>query len=1093
MNRNLPILFSMILLAGILTPVYAQTSDNVVINEVDTNPPHDDSASISEWVELYNPTDFDIDVSGWKIASTTVLEKTMTIASGTVIKPDKFLMYSYQRSWFTDVNESVELRDKNNNVIDKTPFITDLKNDFTSWQRIYDGHDSDNWKFVTSTAGSSNGKLIETQTSENVVVTVSSEQSSYIFGDVAIITGTISKEIVAVKPYFLPEQILVNISGPNFDTTIPLYPDLDLNYRTTLSLHQVLGINQGTYTVTVTYGGETAYSNFSVGLELIEQKIKQDDGNLSIITDKSQYIPGQLVSITGFTNEIIPFVGLKFIITDSSGELIANGDLFPTDGEFLTSIFINTIDPKYGTYEIFAEYFDKSISTSFEVIEDIKEDVPISLWSDKDAYGLGDEVQITGRLNDLWINTLDLEIVQTKQSAIGSSSSGSDAGFKIQDGLKIEGDGFFAYSFAIPDHPNRLGDYIVNVSKDIGSTNIIIHVVTDPDNFIVSDLPLTLESDKEVYEIGDTMMLSGFIKNPFSNSSYKTGSVVKISISHEDGAPLEIIAQSQGGSRLSTNGIVVAYDFTAIPETSGNFATEVDIITSIFTEGDYIVKAEYKDDFVTIPVFILNSLDLKDGPIISLDKEVYGLGETVSLTGIVPPTGTFGVDISLTKPDGTITNSGTTIDNQRFSWYWITPISERQQNNKIDDAERDVTKSNFGVYKMKVSVDSFNTNLFFKVSEDPDNDSLFSNPLFISTEKSLYKAGEKLKVIGNVIQREQGNEGLQVPERVTIKVLHGSFPFKQIHESTVYPNQGGEFSSIFELPATIFLEGPYTVKASYINISDQVKFSVANDFAFGLDEDLTLLVSTDKSEYYPGDVVEINGKPNKSVYLEKFDVSISQKTDDDIDCGSFVCRTHVGPITSIRPSSSGSFTHQFIIPDSISSVGSYEVIVDADFEKKSIQFDVVEKPQIQKLSIIIEKENRIPDKVISILTEEKTTDGIVFAPRVLTGSMITPSKDDVSNVDLKVSSMTGICIIGPDVDCLIGESTRKQGQIYDVVKIDGISLNVRYSGPDVRLEKFSILPESPTAFLPDTNWNVEIIKDEQVSRFYYKITYKTLE
>ena len=63
-----------------------------------------------------------------------------------------------------------------------------------------------------------------------------------------------------------------------------------------------------------------------------------------------------------------------------------------------------------------------------------------------------------------------------------------------------------------------------------------------------------------------------------------------------------------------------------------------------------------------------------------------------------------------------------------------------------------------------------------------------------------------------------------------------------------------------------------------------------------------------------------------------------------------------------------------------------------------------------------------------------------------------------------------------------------------LLKLMELDLNVRYSGSDVRLEKFSILPESSTVFLPDANWNVEILKDDnQVSRFYYKITYKTLE
>ncbi|MFB5626454.1 MAG: hypothetical protein ACE5RQ_06760, partial [Nitrosopumilus sp.] len=240
------------------------------------------------------------------------------------------------------------------------------------------------------------------------------------------------------------------------------------------------------------------------------------------------------------------------------------------------------------------------------------------------------------------------------------------------------------------------------------------------------------------------------------------------------------------------------------------------------------------------------------------------------------------------------------------------------------------------------------------------------------------------------------------------------------------------------------------------------------------------------------DVVVVSGKPNKLIYLEAYDVSIIKKAETEITCGSFICGTNTGPVTSIRPSPSGSFTHQYVIPDKVSSIGKYEVTVDADFETKSIQFNVIEKPIILKSNTVIEKENRIPEKLISITTEEKTSEDAQIAPRVISGSLITPSRGDEPNVNIKVSTETGVCIIGPDVDCLVKESTRKQGQIYDVVDVDGISLNVRYSGPDVRLEKFSILPAS-IEFLPDTNWNVEVIKDDQVSRFYYKVTYKTLE
>ena len=1094
MNQNLSIVFSIFLLVGILVPAYAQTSsDNVVINEVDINPPGDDSASISEWVELYNPTDSDIDLGGWEIASTTVLRKTMTIPPGTTIEPGQFLKYQYAKVWFTDSYESVELRDENGIVIDKTPIIADIQNDFTSWQRIFDGYDfdsSNDWKFATSTAGFTNGKLIETQESKELTVTISSEKPSYVFGDVAVIQGSVSEEVNPVQPEFLPELIKVHIIGPNFDKTVSLYPDRNLNYETTLSLHSVLGINEGTFDVSVNYAGATANTSFSVGFELIEQEEKVD-GSLSLTTDKSQYIPGQTILISGFATEIIPFEGMKFTLTDSRGVVIANGNLFPTNVEFTTSVFITTVDPSYGTYKINAEYFGKPVSTTFEVVEDFKEDVPISLWTDKVAYDVGEEVKITGRLNQVWVSTLDLEIIQTKQSSLILSTSSS--GFKINDGVTIMGDGSFSYTFTIPDNQIRLGDYRITVSKDVGSATVIIHAVTDPENFVASSEPLTIVSDKEVYEIGDKMIISGFIKDPLSNSSYQTGSSVKISISHEDGTPLEIIGLPEGKRILATGGIVVAYDFTAIPETSGSYSTQIDITTSIFTEGNYVVTSQYAGNTVTKTFTIIDPLDLKDGAIISLDKEVYGLGETVSLTGLLPPTGERAVTILLTRPDGTATSSGAPVDNQRFSWSWVTPITEKYQNIKIDDDERDVTKSNFGVYKIRVATDTYSKDLFFKVSSDPENDSLSTTPLFVSTDKSLYKAGEKLKVIGNVILREQGNEGLVVPERVHITVADGTFPFKQIHESSVYPNQGGEFLSLFELPITIFSQGPYTVKVLYTNIRTETTFSVANDFVFGIDEPVTLLVSTDKSEYHPGDTVIINGKPNKLIYLEKFDVSVIQKADTEITCGSFICGIHVGPVTTIRPSPSGSFTHEFIIPDSMSAVGAYEVTVDADFETKSIQFVVIEKPPTPKLNTVIEKENRIPEKTIPILTQEKVTDAGTIAPRVLSGSLITPSRSDESKVNLKISTVTGTCIIGPDANCLVRESTRKQGQIYDVVEVDGISLNVRYSGPNVRLEKFSILPESSIAFLPDANWNVEIIKEDQISRFYYKVTYKTLE
>ena len=1091
MNHNLLLVFSIFLLVWLVAPVYAQTNPgHVVINEVDINPPGDDSASISEWVELYNPTDSEINLGGWEIASTTVLKKTMTIIAGTTIQPGEFLTYSYQSAWFTDSYESVELRDENGIVIDKTPTLKDLANDFTSWQRIYDGYDLDglsDWKFVISTTGSSNGKLVETLESETVSLTVTSEKSSYLFGDVAVISGSISKEINPVQPEFLPELIKVHITGPNFDKTVSLYPDLNLNYETTLSLQQVLGINEGNYDVSVSYGGATANTNFAVGFELIELAEKID-GSFNITTDKSQYFPGQTVSVSGFASEIIPFQGMKFTITDSQGINISNGNLFPTDGEFSTSLFLTTVNPTYGTYEIFAEYSDKSTSTTFEVLEDIKEDVPLSLWTDKEVYGVGDTVNITGRLNYLWVDSLNLEILQTTNISLGGGTV-----LKILDLVRLDGDSKFEYSFTIPNSDSRLGDYLINVNQDVGSATKIIRVVENPETYVLNTEPMIISTNKLTYDfnLDNNLIINGQILNVVTRSSYETP-VVKITISTEDGRPLEIIGSADSG-QLSTSGVSIAYEFTAIPEQGGTFSVSSDLNRLLFSEGTYVIKAQYQDLSATTSFDLIDLLDIADPSIqASLDKSVYGLGEKVMLTGLlgVPTIDSRGITVTVYKPSGDINTSGIFVNTGGFfTWEWTTPAYEKIA---IIGNDRSTSPSNFGLYKIHLQNPGQSIDLYFKVSPNPESDELIVPTFTVSTSKSLYKAGEKLIVEGTILPRIQGSEGLVIPERVLIQIVDGSFPFKKIFESNVYPDLD-TFESSFELPVTLFSEGNYKVKAIYEGKHIEHIFGVANEFIFGIDDQLSLLVSTDKTEYHPGDVVIITGKPNKLIYLEAFDVGVIQKSDAEITCGSFICGTNVGPITSISPSPSGSFVHEFIIPDSTSAIGLYEVSVDANFETKYIQFNVVEDIATPKSNTIIEKENRIADNTISILTEEKTFDSSFIAPRVLSGSLITPSRGEESAVNLKVSSDSGICIIGPDVDCLVSESTRKPGQIYDVVEVDGMSLNVRYSGPDVRLEKFSILPKSSIEFLPNTNWNVEVIKDDQISRFYYKVTFKTLE
>jgi hypothetical protein len=676
MNHILILLFA-ILIAGISAPAYAQTiSENVVINEVDTNPFGDDSQSISEWVELYNPTNSDVDLSGWKIASTTVLKKTLTIPDGTIIGSDKLLKFTHEKIWFTDSSESVELRNSIDEVIDKTPFISDLENDFLSWQRSYDGHS--NWEFSLASAGGSNGKLSISEELSAIEITLLSDKSKYNFDETAIITGTVSEKVYVEFPTFQTEPILINISGSNFERTVSLYPDSNLNYETTLDLVQVLGISEGTYDVTVNYAGTSTTTSFSVVSEIIEIA-DTVDSVFSIQTDQNEYFLDQSILLTGFASEVVPFESMKFTVIDPTGKQITTGNLFTNNGEFETSISINFATPVYGDYVVNAEYSEHVASTIFSLIENI-----------------------------------------------------------------------------------------VNV-EDTVSSNV-----------------MTLTLDDFEYLENDYMNISGSLPNFDSNTDIYY-QVVYLNFYTSSGAPVNFVGMTEDTS--SRIGDTVQFTSTAIPNSFGEFTVELRIPSVIFPEGEYVVKANYGG--------------LKASEIFSI-------------------------------------------------------VSERNS-----------------------------------LSEDTSTGS--------------------------------GNPNASIP-----------------------------------------------------------------------------------------------GKPSSS---------------EEKDAGGYV---------------------------------------------------------VSNVKTIIEKVNRISDDLISINTQEKILHDQNVNPRVLSGSMMTISKDAQSTVNLQVSSESGICIIGQNSDCLVSESTRKPGQIFEVIQVDGLNLNVRYSGSDVRLEKFSILPESSDEFLPDTNWNVEVIKDNEISRMYYKVTYKTL-
>ena len=144
-------LLAVVLIIGTITPVLAQTpntSSDIVINEVELNPPGTDSRSssaassnVNEFIELYNPTDSTVDLSGWQIIPSKAW-KTYIIPSGSMIQPNDHAVFMATSFWFNDSSEFVTLKNNDGVIIDQTPLLEDPHNDMNSSQREYDGLDT---------------------------------------------------------------------------------------------------------------------------------------------------------------------------------------------------------------------------------------------------------------------------------------------------------------------------------------------------------------------------------------------------------------------------------------------------------------------------------------------------------------------------------------------------------------------------------------------------------------------------------------------------------------------------------------------------------------------------------------------------------------------------------------------------------------------------------------------------------------------------------------------------------------------------------------------------------------------------------------
>jgi endonuclease YncB( thermonuclease family) len=124
----------------------------LMINEVELNPSGNDMEE-EEWIELYNPTDVDINIGGFEITP-SFQSPTIELPPDTVIEAGETYVIELDRPMLSNTGESLVLANATGDIHDRTPSLVDRSDDDRTWQRIPDGNNE--WQFVENTQGNPN-------------------------------------------------------------------------------------------------------------------------------------------------------------------------------------------------------------------------------------------------------------------------------------------------------------------------------------------------------------------------------------------------------------------------------------------------------------------------------------------------------------------------------------------------------------------------------------------------------------------------------------------------------------------------------------------------------------------------------------------------------------------------------------------------------------------------------------------------------------------------------------------------------------------------------------------------------------------------
>lgn len=474
---------------------------------------------------------------------------------------------------------------------------------------------------------------------ENITVNIGIDDVEDTYGpnDDVVIEGVI-EDIVE------DEDVIIRIGPVDDSTPTEVQSDLpssngdfDYNYEVPNSP------DEGVYTVEVEYDGEKAYTYFIVDDEEDTIRVVLDQSDSIYEADDSVTISGQV------DNEESSEDVVHISVFDPTNDDLLNEEDVPLGGaslgddEFEFDFNLGN-DAPHGRYAVIVTYDidEQEGSTLFEIEDDgsgggsgggsintvtSDSDGNLSAEIDEETYGPGGTVQITGDIEDY--DTADNEDLSI------SIRDPDNLEILEEDEAEVETNGDFEFEYDLENDADE-GEYKIAIAYDNDEVELIFEVEEGASGGGGgSDADITVKLNKASFLAGESMTV--------------TGTVADVADPDEE-EKVSIFIHRPNGQAVVESGKYVT------PSSNGAYSATIVIPSDEDVDDGYTVRAGYLGNNVQVSFDITGvSSTPSDEVTVETDKDEYGIGSTVKISGEVPDELLADGEpllIRINKPDG---------------------------------------------------------------------------------------------------------------------------------------------------------------------------------------------------------------------------------------------------------------------------------------------------------------------------------------------------------------------------------------------------------------------------------------------------------